>query len=72
MRDGVIPFYMDEHVPKAITNGLRLQSIDVLTVQEDGRTGIPDDLVLERAIELQRIFFHNNAKSPEKAAKLLD
>jgi hypothetical protein len=33
---------MDEHVPKAITNGLRLRSINVLTVQEDGRTGIAD------------------------------
>lgn len=57
MRNGVISFYMDEHVPKAITNGLRLRNIDVLTVQEDGRTGIPDNLVLERAIELQRILF---------------
>lgn len=48
---------MDEHVPKAITNGLRLRGIDVLTVQEDGRTGIADNLVFDRAIELQRILF---------------
>jgi predicted nuclease of predicted toxin-antitoxin system len=53
----MISFYMDEHVPKAITNGLRLRNIDVVTVQEDGRTGITDNLVLDRAIELQRILF---------------
>ncbi len=53
----MISFYMDEHVPKAITNGLRLRGIDVLTVQEDGRTGIADNLVFDRAIELQRILF---------------
>jgi hypothetical protein len=28
-----LSFYMDEHVPKAITNGLRIRGIDVLTVQ---------------------------------------
>jgi len=27
---------MDENVPRAITGGLRLRGIDVLTVQEDG------------------------------------
>jgi Domain of unknown function (DUF5615) len=53
----MISFYMDEHVPKAITNGLRLRGIDVLTVQEDDRTGIADNLVFDRAIELQRILF---------------
>jgi hypothetical protein len=26
-----IPFYMDEHIPKAITLGLRLRDVDVLT-----------------------------------------
>ena len=31
-----VAFYMDEHVHRAITNGLKLRNIDVLTVQEDG------------------------------------
>jgi hypothetical protein len=52
-----LSFYMDEHVPKAITNGLRIRGIDVLTVQGDDRTGISDALVLDRATELQRILF---------------
>lgn len=28
-----IALYMDEHVRRAITNGLKLRSIDVITVQ---------------------------------------
>jgi hypothetical protein len=27
--------YMDVHIPKAITNGLRLRGVDVLTSQQD-------------------------------------
>jgi Domain of unknown function (DUF5615) len=50
-----LSFYMDEHVPKEITNGLRIRGIDVLTVQGDDHTGISDALVLDRATELQRI-----------------
>lgn len=48
---------MDENVPRQITVGLRLRDIDVLTVQEDKRTGILDPQVLERATELQRVLF---------------
>ena len=52
-----IALYMDEHIHLAITIGLRFRDVDVLTVQEDGRTGIPDPLVLDRATELQRVIF---------------
>ena len=52
-----IALYMDENVPRQITVGLRLRDIDVLTVQEDGRSGMPDPQVLERATELQRVLF---------------
>ncbi len=48
---------MDEHIHQGITDGLRQRGVDVLTVQEDGRTGTPDLLVLERAAELQRVIF---------------
>ncbi len=34
-----LAFYMDEHVHRAITNALKLRTVDVLTVQEDGLTG---------------------------------
>ena len=52
-----LDFYMDEHVPRSITSGLRLRNIDVLTVQEDGRTGFPDRQILDRATELNRVLF---------------
>ena len=48
---------MDENVPHQIAVGLRMRDIDVLTVQEDGRVGIPDPQVLERATQLQRVLF---------------
>ncbi len=31
-----IALYMDHHVPRAITLGLRLREVDVLTAYEDG------------------------------------
>ena len=37
-----ISFYFDEHVPWAVANGLRQRGIDILTVQEAGRTGLSD------------------------------
>jgi predicted nuclease of predicted toxin-antitoxin system len=48
---------MDEQVPRQITAGLRLRGVDVLTVQEDGRIGTPDPILLDRATELQRVMF---------------
>jgi predicted nuclease of predicted toxin-antitoxin system len=48
---------MDENVFGAITKGLRLKQVDVLTVQEDGRSGYPDPTILDRATELKRVLF---------------
>jgi hypothetical protein len=48
---------MDENVHRSITGGLRLRGVDVLTVQEDGRRGLDDSGVLDRATELGRILF---------------
>ncbi len=52
-----IALYMDEHIHRAITVGLRLRGVDVLTVQEDGFAGLSDPLVLDRATELHRVLF---------------
>ncbi len=51
----MIRLYMDENVHGTITSGLRRRNIDVLTVQEDHRSGLPDPEVLDRAIELGRV-----------------
>ena len=45
------------HVHRAITTGLRLRDVDVLTAQEDGHQTDDDDRLLDRATELQRVLF---------------
>ncbi len=48
---------MDVHVKRAVTDGLRLREVDVLTPQNDGTTELEDDLLLDRATELGRVLF---------------
>jgi len=37
-----IAFYMDHHVPRAITVGLRVRRVDALTAHEDGNSELED------------------------------
>lgn len=37
-----IRYFFDQHIPSAVTSGLRLHAIDVLTTQEAGRCGLRD------------------------------
>ena len=37
-----IRYYMDQHYPLAVTEGLRRRGIDVLTAQEADRCGLAD------------------------------
>jgi hypothetical protein len=48
---------MDVHVPRAITHGLRLRGVDVLTSQEDGTRERSDPELLDRATALYRLLF---------------
>jgi hypothetical protein len=48
-------YYMDVHVPAAITEGLRRRGIDVITSQEDGTRRSDDERLLQRASDLDRI-----------------
>ncbi|MCL4267866.1 MAG: DUF5615 family PIN-like protein [Anaerolineae bacterium] len=52
-----ITLYMDVHFHRAITTGLRLRDVDVLTAQEDGHRTADDARLLDRATELQRVLF---------------
>lgn len=52
-----IALYMDVHVHRAITNGLRIRGVDVLTAQEDGHRTADDAYLLDRATELGRVLF---------------
>ncbi len=49
--------YMDHHVPAAVTDGLRLRGVDVLTSHEDGTSELDDAPLLQRARELGRVLF---------------
>ena len=52
-----VGLYMDVHVPSAITHGLFLRWVDVLTAQADGTTRLEDPDLLNRATELERVLF---------------
>lgn len=52
-----LAFYMDQHIPRAITLGLRLRGVDVLTAYEDGADKLDDATLLDRANELGRVLF---------------
>jgi len=64
-----VSLYMDHHVPKAITVGLRLRNVDVMTALEDGADQLDDDLLLKRAYELRRTLFTQDDDLLEEAAK---
>jgi hypothetical protein len=44
-----VQLYMDVHVHRAMTEGLRLRGVDVLRAQEDGADEFEDDELLDRA-----------------------
>jgi hypothetical protein len=50
-----LKFYMDVHIPRSITTGLRLRNVDVLTAQDDAKTTAPDSQLIERATKLNRV-----------------
>lgn len=49
--------YTDHHVPRAITMGLRLRHVDVVTAYEDQAHEIADTDLLDRATRLGRVLF---------------
>ncbi|MBI2502831.1 MAG: DUF5615 family PIN-like protein [Candidatus Latescibacteria bacterium] len=52
-----VALYMDHHVPRAITIGLRLRGIDVVTAFENGASRMEDPELLDRAGALGRVLF---------------
>jgi predicted nuclease of predicted toxin-antitoxin system len=51
----MLAFYMDHHVQAAITEGLRVRGVDVLTAFEDGAADWSDERILDHATELGRV-----------------
>jgi hypothetical protein len=64
-----IAFYMDHHVPRAITIGLRLRGVDVITAAEDGAQRMDDPQLLDRASELGRALFTQDDDLLAEAAR---
>jgi hypothetical protein len=60
---------MDQHIPRAITVGLRLRSIDVITAFEDKASEMSDSDLLNRATELRRVLFTQDDDLLSEAAK---
>lgn len=60
------------HIPKAITNGLRVRGVEVLTAQDDGTITLSDAELLTRATELGRpLFSQDDDLLAEAHARLL-
>lgn len=64
-----IKLYMDHHVPKAITVGLRLREVDVITAYEDKSNELDDPLLLDRAHKLERVLFSQDDDLLAEATK---
>ncbi|GAB4579189.1 MAG: hypothetical protein Fur0022_19270 [Anaerolineales bacterium] len=54
---GWVSYYTDEHVSKAIINGLRQRGVDVLTTKEAGLLGATDEQHLAFASSQKRVIF---------------
>ncbi|MCC7264756.1 MAG: DUF5615 family PIN-like protein [Candidatus Latescibacteria bacterium] len=65
-----LAFYMDHHVPRSITDGLRLRGVEVLTAFEDGSAELPDPELLDRAGAVNRVLFtHDDDLLAEAAGR---
>ncbi len=64
-----VKLYMDHNVPRAITSGLRLRGVDVLTAYEDQAHQLDDPALLDRAEELSRVLFTRDDDLLSEAAR---
>ncbi len=60
---------MDHNVPRAITVGLRLRGVDVITAYEDGADHMDDSALLNRPTELGRVLFTHDDDLLAEATK---
>ena len=60
---------MDVHVPAAITRGLVMRRVDVLTAHLDGTIQLADSDLLDRATALNRVLFSQDEDSLAAATK---
>jgi hypothetical protein len=63
---------MDEHVPSAITDGLRGRGIEVHTVLEEGQSETPDPEIMDRATANGWVVFTNDKDFLTVASRRID
>ncbi|HEY7152779.1 MAG TPA: DUF5615 family PIN-like protein [Gemmataceae bacterium] len=64
-----LSLYMDEQVRSAVTRGLRLRGVTVLTAQEDGTDAMDDSDLLDRATALGYVIFTQDVDFMIEAAQ---
>jgi hypothetical protein len=64
-----VKLYCDVHVRRAVTVGLRIRGVDVLTAQEDLAGHLDDAALLSRASELGRVLFSQDEDLLREAAR---
>jgi hypothetical protein len=64
-----VALYMDVHVSRQVSRGLRRRGVDVLTAQEDGTIEWSDAALLDRATSLGRVLVSQDADLLVEAAR---
>jgi hypothetical protein len=64
-----VAIYVDVHGPGAVTRGLRVRGVTVLTAQEDGTDRLPDPALLDRATALGYVLFTRDKDFLVEAAR---
>ncbi len=64
-----LKLYMNQHVPRPVTVGLRLRDVDVVTAFEDNASQMDDPELLDRANEIGRVLFTQDDDLLAEAAK---
>jgi hypothetical protein len=65
----MLTFLMNHHIHSAITQGLRLRGVDILTAFEDGSNQFTDPDLLDRAKALSRVLFSQDADLLQEAVR---
>jgi hypothetical protein len=65
----ILTLYMDVHVKRAVSHGLRARGVDVLTAQDDGADQSSDSDLLDRATALGRVLFSQDEDLLREAAR---
>ncbi len=66
----LLGFLLDEHIHFAVADGLRKLDLDVLHVCESVLSGTPDEYVLEKAVELNRILITRDIRDFTRITRL--